>query len=339
MSTLDTFQRCRKKYEYSEVRGWNPRSGSRAMEIGTLFHACLAAGYRAVREFDKSYAQFANGNWAEGDETASASRGLTFLAAATPAAFSFTHDRNGVALGLTREDRELAEDMVNYFWENMGREDLKQIREVLAVEDPGYIQIGDYLIRATFDLVAFVLDEQYPVIFDHKTVGDVKIALDFLELDFQTRTYYSAARGKYGPIGRFTHTFVNRDVPPGFGHRSLLTATGKKRPEKTLASMQDPNNYLRRSHTPLSDRQIDAFEAELIALVGEVDRATSAAYFPRTPIRGNYPGCAGCPYKAPCASELDGNEVAPAAVDLMFIVRGSEEWQALRAGKTALEAK
>jgi hypothetical protein len=349
MSAFDTFSRCRKKFDYQEVRGWIPRSRSWAMTIGTGFHICLAAGYAAVRDFDAAYRVFAQCEdaWPEQDPNASAARALSFISAATEAAYNAKHDRDGMALGFAKEDHELLEDMVRYFWEHLGAEDLKTIWQILSVEEPAYIQIGDVLIRTTFDLVASVVTNissegvftlETPVVFDHKTVGEdaVQQALSFLQRDFQTRAYYSSARGKYGKPTRFVHTFVARVVPPGFGHRSLLTPTGKTRSAATLVSMQDVNRYLRRESTPLSDAQIDAFEGQLVKQVADVERAKIENYFPPSPIKGHYPGCDGCPYEGPCAAEIDGRDVPLAAIDLSYILRGSDDHKALLAGRLEL---
>jgi hypothetical protein len=340
MSTLDTFARCRKKFDMQELRGWIPRTGSKAMHIGTGYHIAVAEGYKAVREFDVEYKKFRGDPdaWAEQEDHASAARSMAFVGAATTAPYRIKHDRDGVTLDLSKEDRELIEDMVAYFWQEMGAADLKTITEILAVEEPVYIQIGRYVIRNTIDLLARVVGEDGPIPFDHKTVGDVKMALNFLARDFQTRSYYSGVRGKYGKVPRFVHTFVNRDVPPGFGHRSELTPTGKTRNAKTLADMREPTRYVRRESTPLSDSQIDAFEGSLVKMLADIERSITENYFPPSPLKGNFPGCDGCPYAAPCAAEIDGREVGPANAEMLFIVRGSEEWQKLQDDKLAAGA-
>lgn len=334
-SALADFKRCRKLYDFKEIRGWTPRSGNWAMSIGTGYHLCVAAGYNAVREFDAAFKSAFSDKWVETDANASAARSLAWLSAATAAAYKISHDRDGLLLTLSKEDRELIEDMVCYFWEHMGAADLKTLTEILFIEEPVYIQIGEFVIRCTLDLVASEHNNPLPVLFDHKTVGDVKLGLGFLDLDFQLKTYFSAARGRFAGIDRFVHTFVNREVPPGFGHRSLLTESGKTRSKATLESMQDPSKYLRRAHTPLANAQIDAHEQNLVRMIRDIERAKVENYFPSSPLKGNFPGCEGCPFRAPCVAEDDGREVG--AINLSYIVRGTEEWEQLRAGKIALE--
>jgi hypothetical protein len=333
MSALGTFQRCRRQFMYQEVRGWMPRTASRAMVIGTAYHAALAAGYRAVQQYDAWYRGDAqNGTWSADD------RAAAFMEHALKEVRSVDVDRDGKKLGLTDDDRDLLEDMVKYWFEQMGRLDLDNIDDVIAVEEPVYIQIGAYLIRNTLDLVVKYRDQDQPAIEDHKT-GDPDNTKEFLGLDFQTRSYYVAARGRWGKVLQFQHTFVERDVPPGFGHRPLTTDTGKTRSPAVLASMQKPEKYVQRTWTTLNDESLDAFTGELVDLVLEIDHAKATNRWTRTPIKVGPFACAHCPYFAPCQAELAGKEVGEGAAAMMYILKSSPEWADIESGKTALEIK
>lgn len=334
MSAINLFERCRRQYMYQEVRGWQPRTASRAMVLGTGYHAALASGYRGVQQYDAWYRDDANnGTWNADD------RAAEFLKHALKEARDVSRDRDGKLLGLNDEDHDLLEDMVSYWFEQMGRKDLDAIEEIVSVEEPAYIQVGQYLIRNTLDLSARYTE--YPeslVIEDHKT-GDPDNTKEFLGLDTQTRFYYVAARGKYGKVLAFNHTFVDREVPPGFGHRPLTTPTGKERSAATLKGMQDPNRYVQRTFTPLSDRQLDAFTNEIVDLIQEIEHAKESGRWTRTKIKVGPFACAHCPFFNPCQAELDGKEVGEGAAAMMYILKDSPEWHDIEAGKTALELK
>jgi CRISPR/Cas system-associated exonuclease Cas4 (RecB family) len=329
MSELSDFDRCRRKYYYNYIRGWVPRSASWSMVIGTAYHAALSAGYRAVQQYDV---------WYTGDAWIAEERAAEFLKAACAEAEHVKVDRDGKQLGLTREDRELLDDMIRYWFEQIGKEDLAAIETVLSVEEPAYIQIGNYLIRNTLDLCVKYRDQPDPVIEDHKT-GDPEGSKAFLRLDIQTSAYYVAARGKYGRAMFFTHTFQDREVPPGFGHRPLTTASGKERSRKTLEDMSKPTRYIQRTFTPLNDAVLDAHTQELVDIIQEIDHAKATGRWTRTRIKVGPFACAHCPYFAVCTAERDGQEVGEGAAELQFILRGGEEWKALEEGRTILEVQ
>jgi hypothetical protein len=126
MSDLDTFRTCRKKFEYSFIRGWQPRSASWAMIIGTGYHAKLQAGYRAVREYDTDALEDGVG-FSRSDNN----RALVFKEAAI--AKVPERDRDGKLLGFTQGDLELLDDMVSYWFQEIGEADLREIETVVSL--------------------------------------------------------------------------------------------------------------------------------------------------------------------------------------------------------------
>jgi hypothetical protein len=152
-------------------------------------------------------------------------------------------------------------------------------------------------------------------------------------------SYYIAGRGKWGRVLQFQHTFVDREVPPGFGHRPLTTDTGKARSAATLATMQKPEKYIQRTFTTLSDATLDAYTGELVDIIQEIDHAKATGRWMRTPIKVGPFACSHCPYFAPCQAERSGKEVGEGAAAMMYILPGTSEWNDIESGKTALELK
>jgi hypothetical protein len=313
MSALSNFQRCRKRWRYSEILGWIPKTVPTYMEIGTLFHEGIAAGNRTLVHGAPN-----------GDYDTS-----NFLEAAIHAVYTVERDRNGMALHLDQGQREGIEDMVRYTFENWLREDISKWKHIRAIEEPAYIQIGRYLIRNTFDCVVTYKDEfgGDDVVLDFKTCDDANDSKGWITLDFQTRSYPLAARGRWGRAFRFKHIFQSRDVPPGFGHRPLTTESGKKRSKDTLERMQNPAQYLQAAETNFNDAQLDHFEHKLVKLVMEVEHARITNNYGETPIKTGPFSCSGCPYVSPCEFEMDGNDES--FQPLLYIEKGSDEWLAL----------
>lgn len=322
MSALGTFQRCRKRFRYSEVLGWMPKSVPTVMEVGTLYHAALAAGVRTLVHMPPD----------------GAFNTAFFVDTAVGVAYSLEVDRNGMKLNLDQGDREMVEDMVRYSFEHFWKAEIAKWDRILAVEEPAYIQIGRYLIRNTFDLVVKYRMDVEPegdvvlagrsVVLDAKTVDDPRTSRDWIPLDFQTRSYPLAARGRWQQPFPFKHVFVAREVPPGFGHRPITTETGKARPKATLERMSMPENYVQSVVTDFNDHQLDHFERKMVGVIMEIAQAEVNASYPESPIKVGPFSCGGCPYYAPCTFEMDGNpeQFQP----MLYIQRGSPEWQALQ---------
>jgi predicted Zn-ribbon and HTH transcriptional regulator len=337
MSAIDTFGRCRRKYLYQEVLGWQPRSATWAMVIGTAFHSALAAGYNAVREYDVHFIH-------RTEDRSNNTRALAFIEAAVKTATSVEFDRDGKKLGLTIGDYELLEDMVRYWFEKVGEADLARIEEIMFVEEPLYVQIGPYLIRCTVDLGFRYIGQPELTLKDHKT-GDPEESKAWTLFDTQTSTYYVAATGRY-EVSRFQHSFSDRSVPPGYGHRSLDTETGQKRNKKTLENMCRQERYVADASTDpecvtvLSKHQLAAYTEELVEIIQEIDHAKETGRWTRTKLKVGPMACSKCPYYGPCKSERDGNaRMSNELASTMYVIRGSEEWHALQSGNLELEVK
>ena len=331
MSDLDTFKTCRKKFEFSFIRGWQPRTATWAMVIGTAYHAKLAAGYRAVQTYD-SYGR------TKGIVRSDNDRALEFkehAVAETP-----EHDRDGKLFGLTQGDLELLDDMVLYWFEQKGEADLREIAEIISVEEPYYMQVGPYNIRCTLDAVVRYFGEPDTTVIDHKTGEPQKVA-SWIYLDTQTPIYYIVTTGRYGKITQFKHQWMHREVPPGFGHRSLLTDTGKERSKATLASMQDPEKYVSVVKTELNGEQLSAYTAELVDVLQEIDHCKETGrWLRRSPIKVGPMTCESCPYFRPCVAERMGQPPMDDSVaSTFYVVRDSAEWKKIQAGEIALEVK
>jgi hypothetical protein len=330
MSALQTYMDCPRKYMYGDVRGWLPRTASRAMLLGTLYHVGLQMGYEAVREFDSRPHR-------SDRLTVLANRRRLFRERAIGAVYATETDRDGKALGLTQKDRNLVEDMILYACDQYLMDDLDRIEEIIAVEEPLYVNIGRFSIRCTLDVVARYVGNTEPTLKDHKT-GDPTESKAYLAIDWQTRMYYIAARGKWSKAMQFEHRWQGRDVPPGFGHRSLVTETGKTRSAETLQRMQDPTRYVGEAiPTLLTDSQIDAATREVVDVILELEHSYETDRWLRRRVKTGPMACGGCPYFGPCTAELNGENYFPGVGE--YIIRGSDEWEALRAGKLALEAK
>jgi hypothetical protein len=317
MSTLGKFQRCRRAYMYQEVRGWMPRTSSPSAQIGTLFHAAMAAGLGVVREYTPL-------------TTLQPTEGL-FLGAAILAVYQLERDRNGFPLTLERTDRELVDDMVRYVWANYLEAEVKTWDAILAVEEPAYVVARPFIIRNTFDAV--IRKQGRREIIDFKTVDDPRDAKEWLALDFQTDSYYlayaTASGGELADL--FRHIFVARAVPPGFGHNPILTASGAKRNAKTLESMRDPGRYIQTTETTLTAAELEEFRRELTALVYEIDRLDregNAYLYTRSTIKAGPFACGACEHYSACKAERRG--IVTEANNLVYVVRGSDEWNELQ---------
>jgi hypothetical protein len=330
MSALATYERCPRQYMYSEVRGWLSRTASRAMLIGTVFHAGLEAGYKAVQAYDAKHPKLT--------PKLVPGRAMAFREAGMQGLTNATLDRDGKKIDLSTEDRNLVGDMFLYAYDQYLSIDLENIEKVIAAEESIYVQVGRWVVRCTLDLVAKYRDQDDAIVKDHKT-GDPTETKDFIGLDWQTGLYYIAARGRYGRPMYFEHVIHDRSVPPGFGHNPLTTATGQKRNKETLERMQDPKKFIAHVQTPLSDAQIDAYTGELQDIIAEVEHSYAVNRWIRRRIKTGPFSCKSCPYFEPCKAERDGKEVGEGAAAMMYIIKGSEEWQELQAGKLALEVK
>jgi hypothetical protein len=103
--------------------------------------------------------------------------------------------------------------------------------------------------------------------------------------------------------------YIRRQVPPGFGTRSLLTKSGKK-----STASQNPADYLRIHRTSHSDEQLAAIATTLdVSLYEVLQRINVHSVEPdisklasRTVIKSGGEACNRCPYFAQCSAELVG---------------------------------
>lgn len=276
MSSLDTFQRCRRKYYYRYIMGLVPKGKPEYMDIGSGFHAGVAGGYREYgsRAHFVEIAQQAFREWLN------------------------TKD----AAGFNNDNIPLVEDMIAFWWENEGRH--QEYAEIVSVEEhmPYQFPYADpRQIRCTPDLMARRSESGRLVLVDHKTVGGVHEALAFLPLDFQLRLYTLQAWRKYGELPEVEYNIVRREVPPGFGHRPVRRNKDGA-VSKNNASM-DPADYVRRVTLKFTEKQLLTFENELLDIVHDVD---SEDDYTRSVVKSGATACGGCPYLTQCTMELDG---------------------------------
>jgi hypothetical protein len=299
------------------------------MVMGTAFHLKVSAGFEAVKNFD-TYDRASKG--VRNDNN----RAMTFLDAALAEEPEF--DRDGRKLGLDQGDYELLEDMVRFWFQTVGEAFLKQIETIIAVEEPHYMTIGRHHIRFTPDLVAKLYFNDHPTVVDLKT-GKPQKGLDWVQLDTQFATYTVGIAGIYGGIDQFIHSFQDRDVPPGFGHRSELTDTGKPRKSDVLARMQEPTQYCSEVKTPITPAEVQAYTIDLIETLQDIDASYATNRWPRREAIKIPPmDCEGCWFFAPCRAERMGQP--PLTQDqarAKYLVRGTPEWEAVQEGKRALE--
>jgi hypothetical protein len=304
MSDLLTFKRCQYRSFNQRVRGLEPRATNRKMLIGTVTHACWATGYRMEqgRAMNPNNVVYTSSNLSAMLDTLQSMWGRGFT----------DHDRFYPPESFSREDKDLMEDMLTFWWDNRGKNDRY---EILKVEEPIYVQIGDWTVRGTFD--ALVRDEGHLLVVDKKTVDSVGDTESWLPLDFQHWLYQFIGWKTFGEPVDFMLDRVRREVPPGFGHRAVRL-TKKGVPAANNAST-DPDDYLQRVPVPAkTESELRAFESELINLLATVEGADTRGYYTRTEIRTGSQSCGGCPYKAVCESEYYGNVVGDEVLNVMF---------------------
>ena len=296
-----TLADCPRKFHYRYRRGLVPQDGPVAMNSGTLFHAGMAAGYRALQ------AGFPEECWVQA--------ALNEVRKKNPV------DRDGAPLGLSEENTLAVCDMIEYF-NQYGRPN-DSWDEIVAVEEPCTFEINGYSIRITLDLL--VRSKGELLVIDHKSSGDITQDMSHLPLDLQTHLYYYGTWKRLGRPIEFVHSYTRRfDFsgsmrvgPPGWERHDgtrpyLLTAGGK-----VATRSSDPNDYLRRVRTPLTLNQLQAFEKELLAKLQMLTFMDVTNNFPRHDKKGAM-GCGGCSYYSLCTTEADGHEANASLLDVLF---------------------
>ena len=291
MSQIQSYLKCQKAYEYRYVQGLRPRKETTdTMDIGTLFHAGAAAGYQHLGHI--------NHHWFA-DAQAEVDRVIE-------EGYDYHGERR--ELEVSDEDQELVKEMLEYYWENVGKHD--KFDEIIAVEEPFNLTIGGFNIRNTFDLV--VRENGRVVVFDHKTVGNVKETAEFLPLDFQIGAYMLAASRHFGEPVEFVYNMIRRAVP------RELTKSGRK-----STSSKDPMDYVRRERLWKNKTELAAWEKALLTVTTEIDWKSKyktfgvPESFNRSPQKG-FMGCSGCAYKSICSAELIGQTVDGSMAEWFF---------------------
>ena len=303
-SQLEMWSRCDRRFYYRYVQGFVPISVPENMVWGTFWHRIIQEYYRAIQK---------------------GLREDTALHAAQLIAEQCTLVENklhgGTQVHFDAEKRERIWDTIRYYYDQVARMD--DWDEIVAVEESIYFVVGYQgnpvmRIRSTMDLVARKDGRLCPV--DHKTTGDVQKSLAFLAMDLQVKIYMLTAFAFYEQDPYFCYNMVARDVPPGFGHRSLLTETGRKRSPETLEKMQRPENYLHREWISKSEREYGAIQRDLVKKALMIHFAGNSGMWERRIVKMGGMSCETCPYFAICAAEFEGqkfDENSP-AITMMF---------------------
>lgn len=98
-SELETLK-CPKRYHYRYVENLVPKTTSVPLGVGTIWHACAAEGYKALRDGD--------GRW---------------IVAALDHLAKPHFDRDNLPIILPEETMLAINDMLIYYWDNKGRWD------------------------------------------------------------------------------------------------------------------------------------------------------------------------------------------------------------------------
>lgn len=305
-SELGQLKSCPKAYQYRYRDNLVPLTSSKPMTMGTLYHQGEAAGYLALQA--SMQARLPSGD--------------VFLdAALREVERPDPRDRDGLSLGLDPDDVQAVCDMVTYNWQHVGRFD--EIEEILGVEEQVFFECNGRPVRGTIDLRLRIAGQME--IWDHKTTGDISLDQTHLPLDLQTHLYYLAAWKHYGLAYRFVHTFQRRfdftsDTrvgPPDWQRADgstpyLLTKSGRP-----ATRSNDPNDYVRRVATPLTESQLIAFEHSLEERLQLLRFHELSDIWPRNDSKMGF-GCGACPYYSICTNEADGREVNPALFAMLF---------------------
>lgn len=175
-SERTTYLRCRQKWEWAWIDGWQPRVAAPALRFGTLIHNALAAYYKPGKKrgphpaevFDELYKA----------ELAEASK------------FGFRDED-----GDWHEAGILGIEMLNHYIDHYGNDGHI---EIISPEQPFQVDLanpktGKYLVTpvGTFDAIIRDLSIGKVGLFEHKTA--TSISTTHLSLDEQAGTYHALA--------------------------------------------------------------------------------------------------------------------------------------------------
>ena len=227
------------------------------------------------------------------------------------AAYSAIRDKSDpiIAAHAAGSNDPLLHDVFDYYWEHVGSKD--EFDEILSVEEPVNVVVGDARVKAMFDLTAYRGGRT--VLMDHKTVTTIAEEYLFLPLDFQVRMYSYLAHTTYPGEVDFIYNIVRREVPPGFGSRSEKTKSG--RPSK---ASQRPEDYLKRIRLTMSRTEVEAFRDRIDELTWAMKRAANSGVYLRVPIKSGGEACGRCPYYTPCVAEMRGQVLDKGMLSMIY---------------------
>lgn len=297
--SLEEWTRCHRKWYYHNKLGLVPLEEPENMTIGNLVHAGIAGGYSRLRDEYGPEIDY-------GDHHIH----FYFLAGMRHGLDQYVEQNRAAAPFYV-----LADDMCTYWWYNQGVTNL--YTEILGIEETFELEVGQYLIPWTADLIARRPDGALTIV-DHKTVGNVRDAVGFLPLDFQMRRYAAGGAQKFGEIPEIDYNMIRRELPPNFQRDNgaqpyALTPSGRP---STRSSK--PEDYLQFHRLLFTPKQIAATMEELEGTLHDIEHAQETGFYARSEIKGGYSGCTGCPFFGPCTREFDGNKLDGITLSLQF---------------------
>lgn len=306
-SSIDTFRRCPKRYEYREI--WKIQKKEKATQLyqGILVHEALMTYYLALRD-------------GMGDGTAPVAEFFADRYAAArenPVLFS---DELADEIKIIEDSEDL---VARYLakWDDDW--------EVLHVEEEFYVTLdsGD-VISFTPDLV--VQDRNgFVWIVDHKTTSALPTP-DQGYADLQSTLYYAGVQALYPELRGFIFNKMRKKRPT----QPKLTKTGRlrvanldridttyevlrdyimqyapqlmddDRHRRRLASLRDEERFFWREQVVITPEMVEAVLAEAQITLKYMDVSAETGY-PRTfqEDRG-YKSCSRCPFYRLCQAEL-----------------------------------
>lgn len=291
-SQLELWSRCDRRFYYRYVQGLVPISTPENMVWGTFWHRIIQEYYRAVKD---------------GKREDAAMRAAQSIAENTTLIENKIH--GNTVIDFDQAKREAIWDTILYYYDQVARMD--DWDEIVSVEDQLYFVVGYQgnpvmRVRTTMDLIARKDGRLCPV--DHKTTGEVQKSVAYLALDLQVKIYMLTCWAYYEEDPRFCYNMVSREVPPGFGHRSLKTATGQDRPAAKLKEMQNVERYLARKWISKSEKEFAAIQRDLVKKALMIQFSAGSGLWERRIVKMGGMACESCPYFAICGAEFEGQK-------------------------------
>lgn len=319
-SQMQDCNRCERKFRYrheDEVEPTFPM-GTIAMRLGTLGHYGLQAGYEWMK------AEQSAGNISchtkDGVESQFIDVALEAMAKLITAGTYLYRDQEQ-QLGLDpeahKDEIRSIGDSVQYYvrqqiWDDFNR--YKILATEIPFEYPYFTHNGENVVfSGVFDVLMQDMSHtrNVAVVKDHKFLGDVKSAAASMPLNIQMLSYESLCWRELGSINsnggyddvEVIYNMIRKEVPPGFGHRSALTPTGKKSTAST-----NPQDYLQRVSLWHSAKEREIIESNfLIPMMREViaTREKEGILMPRIISTGGE-ACTNCDFFARCKANVVG---------------------------------